>query len=182
VTLQKLQLLRIWHSRLILTSTAHYRVSETYERRGRAYTQLNVIFATAVLFFSNSHLLEAFVSVPYVGFFLSIAGLGTVLTATLQYINRYEERAAQHKLAGSEYSILKRNIERRLAAGAADEVVEERLQLDYDLLAKHCPLVEHKFWKGVVEAVQPHKKREEAFFSYFDTTQIERIIDGKEEE
>jgi hypothetical protein len=165
---QKMQLLRIWHSRLILTSTAHYRVSETYERQGRIYTKLNIIFAIAVLFFANSRLLDTFILDAHAGFIISIAGLGTMLTAALQYINRYEERAAQHKLAGSEYSILKRQIERCLANGISSDELEERLKLDYDLLAKHCPLVEHKFWKGVVKAVEPHKKREEAFFAIFE--------------
>jgi hypothetical protein len=128
----------------------------------------HIIFAIAVLFFANSRLLDTFILDAHAGFIISIAGLGTMLTAALQYINRYEERAAQHKLAGSEYSILKRQIERCLANGISSDELEERLKLDYDLLAKHCPLVEHKFWKGVVKAVEPHKKREEAFFAIFE--------------
>src|SRR5271167_1710707 len=100
--------LRLCHERLWINLLAHYRLSEKYERRGRFYTKLNILFAISVLFFSNSKILDSLTGGNHYGVVISVAGLGTVLTAALQYINRYEERAALHKLAGSEYSILRR--------------------------------------------------------------------------
>jgi hypothetical protein len=152
--------LRIWRERSFKNMTAHYRVSELYERRGRNVTKLNITFAIAVLFLANSRILDLWMASSYDGLFISCAGLGTVLTAAWQYINRYEERAAQHRLAASEYSALRREIDLVLHSQLPETQVAI-IRAKADLLAKHTPLVEAKMWKRADQYVDEQRKVEQ---------------------
>ena len=126
-----------------------------------------MLFAIAVLFFANSTLLEAdYFHALSAKLIIGIAGLGTVLTAALQYINRFEERAAQHKLAGSEFSNLKRRIERYLAIEAVDDQIIHTISRETNYLAKNCPLVERTFWNAIKETVLKHKSTEASLFQF----------------
>jgi hypothetical protein len=139
--------------------TAHYRVSELYERRGRRITKLNIAFAISVLFLANSKILDLWMASPYDGLVVSIAGLGTVLTAAWQYISRYEERAAQHRLAAAEYSSLRRELDLYIHTHPS-EVQVAILQCKADFLAKHTPLVEAKIWAKADEYVSKQRAHE----------------------
>jgi hypothetical protein len=125
------------------------------------YTKLNILFAIAVLFFANSKILESLTGGNHYTVVISIAGLGTVLTAALQYINRYEERAALHKLAGSEYSALRREVETLLSEPSISDDAINRIRISCDFLAKHGPVVEAHLWRKVGKIVPIDKRIEE---------------------
>lgn len=82
-------------------------------------------------------------------------GVVTVALAAIQYALNFSEKAAYHKLAGTEYSNVRRDIEimmNRLKSGnSVTEREWQRLGDQYGLITKLAPMVNQKVWKKLVE-------------------------------
>lgn len=88
-----------------------------------------------------------------VKFFVSIAGLLTVVLASIQQVRNYKELAWRHKIAANEYSNLKRKIERYIATFQATDLKEHvmhAMSKDYFHITKASPTIKAKTWQQVL--------------------------------
>jgi hypothetical protein len=143
------------------------------------FTKLNMVFAIAVLFFANSKLIDSALADEHYGLAVSLAGLGTVITAALQYINRYEERAVLHRLVAAEYSTLRRELEMNLDTPISDSTMI-RVQTKCDVLASHTPSVPSWIWPRVTKVISGHKETEEALVRKGNVATLRKAGEGAE--
>jgi hypothetical protein len=145
----------MWRARLARAADAHYRASDNYSSRDKFFTILNILSAILVLFFANSDEAVDLVVKMFVGedskidsskILISFAGLFTVLTSAYQYVKNFKELSWVHKQAASEFSNLKRKIERILTTAPLDGLVVHTINRDYRNVAMAYPAVPRKVW------------------------------------
>lgn len=77
---------------------------------------------------------------------LSIAGLAVVLSTTLQYVLRFEDKINDHKLAGNEFTEIKRKIEILLLGNEITEDCINRIAIEHSHVSKNHRLVRNPIW------------------------------------
>lgn len=170
------ELLYNWRERAIRASLAHYRQSEIYRTIDACLLVFNVVSAIFVMYLTNNELFKIQVSdsdSPYenpvldiLGIIitqnqlLSLAGFVVVSTSILQAIARFAEKRRSHKLAGNEFTEIKRKIEVALLEEVDLSRVIREVQSFHNLVARHYDLVSDGIWKKVDERVGTDLKRD----------------------
>ncbi len=143
-------LLKMWHSRAVRANLAHYFQSSEYRTVNGIPTIFNILSAISVLFLSNID----YVGLSEVGssnykFAMSLVGLVVVLTTTLQYILRLEEKIYDHKRAGNEFTNIKRQIEIYLSQDKITEEIIRKIEMEHNHSSKYHQLVRKRTWEKV---------------------------------
>lgn len=162
---RKAAILLLWRARLARTADSHYRAADILLKRDKILTIFNVVSGISVLFFANSETAVGFI----VNFFIegnqsatnhsklvvSLAGLLTVISSALQYVSENKELSYRHKNAASEFSNLKRKIERYIVSGGISIHHLHGINREYSAIGKGCPAVSRKIWfSGKTKAVK----------------------------
>jgi hypothetical protein len=77
-----------------------------------------------------------------------VFGLVLVLTSVLHYVFRWEERARDHKAAGTEFANLQRKIERYSIGRFFKMSMLHNINREYNYISRSYPLVHRKVWKS----------------------------------
>ena len=166
------ELFRLWAKRLLISSYAHYLAAERCEIREKWLLIINISTAILVLFFNaNRAVLETLSQVigmdeTAIGLVVSLLSVLVVLSSAAQYILQYGTSAALHKLAGSEFSNLRRKIECYWTKGNLHPEAIHNLNRAYNMVNKTTPLVPPGIWpRAVVAKEKEVAEVEEAFFN-----------------
>lgn len=143
-------LLQLWHERSLKNARAHYKASSTLFRRHGGLTVVNTVASLAVLFFVNSSVMrqEVFSGLTE-GLYLAagaISGFILVLFSILQYVFRWDDRARDHKSAGTEFANLQRKIERYTAGKFFKMALLHNINREYNYISRSYPLVPRPIW------------------------------------
>lgn len=152
------RLMWLWKSRATRASAAHYMAYEYYNSRDIFLTVVNIASSISVLFLANSsHVSTLIFSLTgneiLSHFPVSVAGVFTVVTTTLQYVLRWRERAMWHKTAANEYSNFKRKLERLVGEAGVDDEMLHRLSANLNAIAKNSEPVSRKLWNRSIEEI-----------------------------
>lgn len=150
---------QMWHKRLLRSSAAHYMAATRFKQRETWLTLFNICAAIAVLFLSSNNLLQEYLTFSLgtnIGILLPLVSLLVVLSSAVQYIQQYSARVSEHKLAGNEFSNLRRKIERYWVKDSIHPEAIHALNRMYNSIAKYPPLVPEDIWSKSLEM-----KREE---------------------
>lgn len=151
---KKKKLLISWQDRATRASIAHYFQAQSYSDCNTYLTIFNLVSAISILFLANNKLFE-FESSLGSSIMISIASLAVVLSSTLQYVLRLGDKARDHKLAGNEFTAIKRKIEILMVDEEIfyDEKIFNdcinRIADEHNHVSKHHNLVRKKIWEKI---------------------------------
>jgi len=156
------ELFSMWNARLLRSSAAHYMTAASYERLDSIFTLFNIIASICVLFFASSAwIIDGIVSYiqdkdkvqdiwtagrKFSEYAVPLCSLGAVISAAVQYVLQLSRKATEHKMAGNEFSNLRRKIERYWAKGHVHLEAIHALNRSYNAIVKNPPLVPKRFW------------------------------------
>lgn len=146
--IKKTKMLKSWQDRATRASLAHYFQAQEYRTFDTGLTIFNLVAAISVLFLANNKLLDIDSNNQY-QILLSIAGLAVVLSTTLQYVLRFEDKINDHKLAGNEFTEIKRKIEILLLGNEITEDCIHRIAVEHSHVAKNHRLVRNAIWEKI---------------------------------
>lgn len=167
-------ILWLWRNRAAASANAHYFASDFHSKRNSRYTIINVCSGILMLFFSNNNLAIDYLSKFFheiANFFIYLIGYSTtgstlnneyyfllslisavvVLTSTLQFVFNDNEIAIKHKMSGSEYSNIKRKIERILTQDNLSLDSIHRISNSLNWLGKSSPHIKRKIFSDSKE-------------------------------
>ncbi len=155
----KRELLLSWQNRAVRASLAHYFQAHQYRTWHEILTTFNLLSSISVLFLANNSLISSGGSPNQI--WLSIAGLAVVLTTTLQYVLKLDEKIFDHKLAGNEFTKIKRDIEVFLCGAEINDSDIKEIKSDHGHTSKNHLLVRQPIWdkisKREAEAMEENK-------------------------
>ena len=141
----KRELLLNWQNRAIRASLAHYFQAQEYRTWHSLLTAFNLLSSISVLFLVNN---KVFINEPLTpgDIWLSVAGLAVVLSTTLQYVFKLDEKIFNHKVAGNEFTAIKRKIEIMLTNKDINDNDLKRIETDHNHTSKNHHLVRKSIW------------------------------------
>jgi hypothetical protein len=124
------EVLADWYKRVAVTQRAHYLSADHFGRRkywlGVPAATLSIVVGTSV-FATVAKQPEIWVQIA-----VGLASVAAAVLAGLQTFLGYAERAEKHRLAGTKYGALGRELEQLRASGVydGDQISEVRQRLD----------------------------------------------------
>lgn len=156
----KRELLLAWHERATRANLAHYFQAEECAKINNILTIFNLLAAISVLYLVNNRHLNETATTESV--FLSLASLAVVLSTALHYVLKLEERSQDHKLAGYEFTAIKRRIEKLLVRGNLTDDDITSIETEHNHTTKNHGLVRQAQWikikKRLSEATEENRK------------------------
>lgn len=158
----KRELLLGWQNRAIRASLAHYFQAQEYRTWHTVLTAFNILSSISVLFLVNNRIFTEGTQGPF-EVWLSVAGLAVVLSTTLQYVFRFDEKIFDHKVAGNEFTSIKRKVEILLARSEINEKDLQEIESLHNHTSKNHLLVRKAIW-GEISAREKEALEENISF------------------
>lgn len=139
------ELLLKWLRRIKKAHIAHTRSATYFER-------LNFILGISVIIFSTFAGTSLLATDPALKIMASIASILAAILAGLQTFLRLSERAEKHRIAGSKFGGLRREIEQELAFLSDDKdsaAFVESIRIRWENLTEGSPTAPQGLWDSV---------------------------------